>query len=142
MFDHFLLAGCLAVWCHFEFSTWNFFAVTTDNKFVIPDSPAVLPSITNKSLTQLAEDEGMVVEHRPVPFEEVASFKEVAVFGTAVVMTSIKRTVKGGEVRRGRRGEGGQRRLLLLLLLSSPLVLPLARLLLLLLLFSAGGYFL
>ena len=86
-----------------EFSTSNFFAVTQDNKFVTPDSPAVLPSITNKSLMQLAEDEGMVVEHRPVPFDEVASFKEVAACGTAVVMTTIKQIVKGGEVR----GTGG-----------------------------------
>lgn len=83
-----------------EFSTSNFFAVTHDNKFVSPDSPAVLPSITNKSLMQLAEDEGMTVEHRPVPFTEVASFKEVAACGTAVVMTTIKQIVKDGEVRR------------------------------------------
>lgn len=82
-----------------EFSTSNFFAVTYDNKFVSPDSPAVLPSITNKSLMQLAEDEGMTVEHRPVPFTEVASFKEVAACGTAVVMTTIKQIVKGDEVR-------------------------------------------
>ncbi|CAN0104214.1 unnamed protein product [Scytosiphon promiscuus] len=81
-----------------EFSTSNFFAVTQDNKFVTPKSPAVLPSITNKSLMQLAEDEGMVVEHRPVPFSEVASFKEVAACGTAVVMTTIKQIVKGGEI--------------------------------------------
>ncbi|CAM9770525.1 unnamed protein product [Ectocarpus sp. 13 AM-2016] len=81
-----------------EFSTSNFFAVTEDNKFVTPDSPAVLPSITNKSLMQLAEDEGMVVEHRPVPFDEVSSFKEVAACGTAVVMTTIKQIVKGGEI--------------------------------------------
>lgn len=74
--------------------------MTQDNKFVTPDSPAVLPSITNKSLMQLAEDEGMVVEHRPVPFDEVASFKEVAACGTAVVMTTIKQIVKGGEVSR------------------------------------------
>lgn len=74
--------------------------MTHDNKFVTPDSPAVLPSITNKSLMQLAEDEGMVVEHRPVPFSEVGSFKEVGACGTAVVMTTIKQIVKGGEVRR------------------------------------------
>ncbi len=87
-----------------EFSTSNFFAVTADNKFVTPDSPAVLPSITNKSLMQLAEDKGMVVEHRPVPFEEVASFKEVGACGTAMVMATIKQIVKGGEVRG--RGQG------------------------------------
>lgn len=82
-----------------EFSTSNFFGVTEDNRFVTPDSPAVLPSITNKSLMELAKDEGMTVEHRPVPFSEVASFKEVAACGTAVVMTSIKQIVKGDEVR-------------------------------------------
>lgn len=76
-----------------------------------PDSPAVLPSITNKSLMQLAEDEGMVVEHRPVPFDEVSSFKEVAACGTAVVMTTIKQIVKGGEVKRV--GGGRKRRVVL-----------------------------
>lgn len=81
-----------------EFSTSNFFGITEDNRFVTPDSPAVLPSITNKSLMELAEDEGMIVEHRPVPLSEVGSFKEVAACGTAVVMTSIKQIVKGGEV--------------------------------------------
>eukprot|EP00904_Undaria_pinnatifida_P004327 jgi/Undpi1/13896/HiC_scaffold_9.g03547.m1 len=81
-----------------EFSTSNFFAVTHDNKFVTPDSPAVLPSITNKSLMELARDQGMVVERRPVPFSEVGSFKEVAACGTAVVMTSIKSIVKGNEM--------------------------------------------
>lgn len=72
--------------------------MTHDNKFVTPDSPAVLPSITNKSLMELARDQGMVVERRPVPFSEVGSFKEVAACGTAVVMTSIKSIVKGNEV--------------------------------------------
>eukprot|EP00752_Nemacystus_decipiens_P007484 g6686.t1 len=81
-----------------EFSTSNFFAVTHDNKYVTPDSPAVLPSITNKSFMRLAEDEGMVVEQRPVPFDEVASFKEVGACGTALVMTTIKQIVKGGEI--------------------------------------------
>lgn len=76
--------------------------MTKDNKFVTPDSPAVLPSITNKSLMELAADMGMVVEQRPVPLTEVASFKEVAACGTAVVMTPIKKIVAGGEVRRAR----------------------------------------
>lgn len=83
--------------------------MTKDNKFVTPDSPAVLPSITNKSLMELAADIGMVVEQRPVPLTEVTSFKEVAACGTAVVVTPIKQIVSGGEVRRtggeGRREE-------------------------------------
>lgn len=47
---------------------------------------------------EIAEDEGMTVERRPVPFSEVSSFREVAACGTAVVMTSIKQIVRGGEV--------------------------------------------
>ena len=62
-----------------EFSTSNFFGIKHKNgnapkegdlkgsSYVTPKSDAVLPSITNKSLMQLAEAEGMKVEHRPVP---------------------------------------------------------------------------
>ncbi|CAM9216142.1 unnamed protein product [Choristocarpus tenellus] len=81
-----------------EFSTSNFFGVTADNRFVTPDSPAVLPSITNKSLMDLAADAGMVVEQRAVALKEVSEFVEVAACGTAVVMTSIKQIVHGVEV--------------------------------------------
>ncbi|CAM9492599.1 unnamed protein product [Discosporangium mesarthrocarpum] len=81
-----------------EFSTSNFFGITPDNRFVTPDSPAVLSSITNKSLMELARDAGMVVEKRPVPMAEVESFAEVAACGTAVVMTAIKQIVHGGEI--------------------------------------------
>ena len=47
-----------------EFSTSNFFGITKDGTYVTPGSPAVLPSITNKSLMQLAESEGRKVEPR------------------------------------------------------------------------------
>ena len=46
-------------------------------RYVTPDSPAVLPSITNKSLMELAADEGMTVERRRVSMSEVADFTEV-----------------------------------------------------------------
>lgn len=85
-------------WIAKEFSTSNFFAVTADNRFVTPDSPTVLPSITNKSLMQLAADQGMKVERRPVLMTELGSFSEVAACGTAVVITPIKQIVYGGEV--------------------------------------------
>jgi branched-chain amino acid aminotransferase len=84
-----------------EFSTSNFFAITKDGSaFVTPSSPTILPSITNKSLQQLAEDMGLRVEKRQVPISEVQSgaFGEVAACGTAVVLTGIKRIVCGGEV--------------------------------------------
>ena len=39
-----------------EFGTSNFFAITKDGKYVTPESPSVLPSVTNDSLLQLAKD--------------------------------------------------------------------------------------
>ena len=49
------------------------------------------PSITNKSLMQLAEDMGMKVERRPVPEEELLTFEEAGACGTAAVISPIER---------------------------------------------------
>ena len=76
-----------------EFSTSNFVGFSRDNKFVTPDSPSVLKSITNAALRLVAKDIGMQVEVRPLPFTEVASFKEVAACGTAVVLSQIQSCV-------------------------------------------------
>jgi branched-chain amino acid aminotransferase len=62
-------------------------------KYITPASSSILPSITNKSLQQLAESLGYEVERRPVPFEELAEFDEVAECGTAAVLTPIKKIV-------------------------------------------------
>ncbi len=80
-----------------EFGTSNFIAITDDGKYVTPESASILPSITNKALQTLAEDNGMTVERRPVPWEEVASFAEVAACGTAVVITPVNEIVRGDE---------------------------------------------
>ena len=58
-----------------------------------PKSESILPSITNKSLQQLAEYLGYTVERRQVPFEELAEFSETAECGTAAVITPIKKIV-------------------------------------------------
>lgn len=47
----------------------NFFGIK-DNTYITPKSSSILPSITNKSLMQLAEDMGMTVERRPIAEEE------------------------------------------------------------------------
>ena len=73
-----------------EFSSSNFFGIK-GNKYITPDSHTVLPSITNKSLIQVAEDLGYEVERRPIPVEELATFDEVGECGTAVVITPISR---------------------------------------------------
>lgn len=68
----------------------NFFGIR-QNKYITPKSSSILPSITNMSLRQLAEDMGMEVEVRPVPIEELAEFDEVGACGTAAVISPIKR---------------------------------------------------
>ena len=68
----------------------NFFGIK-DNKYITPQSTSILPSITNKSLMQLAEDMGMTVERRQIPEDELATFEEAAECGTAAVVTPIER---------------------------------------------------
>lgn len=68
----------------------NFFGIK-DNTYITPKSTSILPSITNKSLIQLAEDIGMKVERRPVPVEELATFEEAGACGTAAVISPILR---------------------------------------------------
>ena len=60
-----------------------------------PKSDAILASITNKSLMELANDSGMEVQHRPVAMQELMDghFKEAAACGTAVVVTPIKQVI-------------------------------------------------
>ena len=78
-------------------------------KYVTPKSEAILASITNKSLMEIAADEGhsisntstwinrllgLEVEMRPIHIDEVASFQEVAACGTAVgTFTSSPHTI-------------------------------------------------
>ena len=66
----------------------NFFGIK-DNTYVTPKSTSILPSITNKSLMQLAEDFGMKVERRQIPEEELETFEEAGACGTAAVISPI-----------------------------------------------------
>ncbi|MBR5918897.1 MAG: branched-chain amino acid aminotransferase, partial [Prevotella sp.] len=58
----------------------NFFGVKNDT-YITPQSTSILPSITNKSLMQIAEDSGMKVERRPIPIEELDTFEEAGACG-------------------------------------------------------------
>ncbi len=66
----------------------NFFGIK-NNTYVTPLSTSILPSITNKSLMQLAEDLGLKVERRPIPEEELETFEEAGACGTAAVISPI-----------------------------------------------------
>ena len=76
-----------------EFGTSNFIAITQDGSYLTPDSPSVLPSVTNKTLMTLAEEEDLTVEQRPISFDEIKTFSEVGACGTAVVITPVNRIV-------------------------------------------------
>lgn len=66
----------------------NFYAIK-DNTYITPASESILPSITNKSLRQIARDMGMKVEERHIPYEELETFEEVGACGTAAVCSPI-----------------------------------------------------
>ena len=66
----------------------NFFGIR-NNTYITPKSTSILPSITNKSLRQIALDLGMTVEERPVPIEELETFEECGACGTAAVISPI-----------------------------------------------------
>ncbi len=68
----------------------NFFGIK-NNTYITPKSSSILPSITNKSLMQLAEDMGMIVERRQMPEEELATLEEAGACGTAAVISPILR---------------------------------------------------
>ena len=68
----------------------NFFGIK-NNTYVTPKSSSILPSITNKSLMQLAMDMGLKVERRQIPEEELATFEEAGACGTAAVISPIER---------------------------------------------------
>jgi len=73
-----------------EVGAANFFAITKDNKFVTPNSPSILPSVTRRSLLQVAKDYlGMDAEERDVYIDELDQFAEAGACGTAAVITPI-----------------------------------------------------
>lgn len=71
-----------------EFGTSNFIAIK-GNTYLTPESNSILPSITNKSLMDIAALLGMNVEKRPIAIDEVEHFDEVGAVGTAAVITPV-----------------------------------------------------
>ena len=76
----------------------NFIFVTKDNKFVTPKSDSILPSITRRSLMEVAEKYlGLTVEHREVFFEELKYFAECGLCGTAAVISPVGKIYDHGK---------------------------------------------
>lgn len=76
----------------------NLIFVTKDNKVVTPKSSSILPSITRRSLLQIAKDYlGLEVEEREVYFSEVKDFAECGLCGTAAVISPVGKIVDHGK---------------------------------------------
>ncbi len=76
----------------------NFLFVTKDDTLVTPKSPSILPSITRRSLTYVAEHYlGMKVEEREVLFDELPDMKECGLCGTAAVISPVGRIDNKGK---------------------------------------------
>ncbi len=66
----------------------NFFGIK-EGKYITPASHSILPSITNMSLQQIAQDQGLTVEARPIEVSELPTFEEAGSCGTAAVISPI-----------------------------------------------------
>lgn len=76
----------------------NFLFVTKDGKVVTPKSDSILPSITRRSLIQVAKDYlGLEAEEREVYVDELKDFAECGLCGTAAVISPVGKIVNHGK---------------------------------------------
>lgn len=76
----------------------NFLFVTKDGKVVTPKSDSILPSITRRSLIQVAKDYlGLEAEEREVYVDELEDFAECGLCGTAAVISPVGKIVDHGK---------------------------------------------
>ena len=76
----------------------NFLFVTRDGKVVTPKSNSILPSITRRSLIQVAQEYlGLEAEEREIPLEEVKDMAECGLCGTAAVISPVGKIVDHGK---------------------------------------------
>jgi len=66
----------------------NFFGIK-EHTYITPCLLSILPSITNMSLEQIAEDIGLKVERRRVAVDELETFEEAGACGTAAIISPI-----------------------------------------------------
>ena len=72
--------------------------ITKDGKLVTPKSNSILPSITRRSILQVARDYlGMETEEREIYLDEVKDFAECGLCGTAAVISPVGKIVDHGK---------------------------------------------
>ena len=76
----------------------NVIFITKDGKLVTPKSNSILPSITRRSILQVARDYlGMETEEREIYLDEVKDFAECGLCGTAAVISPVGNIVDHGK---------------------------------------------
>ena len=76
----------------------NFLFVTRDGKVVTPKSDSILPSITRRSLIQVAQEYlGLEAEEREITLEEVKDMAECGLCGPAAVISPVGKIVDHGK---------------------------------------------
>ena len=76
----------------------NIIFITKDGKLVTPKSNTILPSITRRSIVQVAKEYlGMEAEEREVYVSELGDFAECGLCGTAAVVSPVGKIVDHGK---------------------------------------------
>ena len=76
----------------------NIIFITKDNKVVTPKSSTILPSITRRSLLEVASKYlGLETEEREISVDEIKDFSEAGLCGTAAVISPVGCIVNHGE---------------------------------------------
>lgn len=76
----------------------NFLFVTKDGKVVTPKSSSILPSITRRSLIQVAKEYlGLEAEEREIYVDELKDMAECGLCGTAAVISPVGKIVDHGK---------------------------------------------
>ncbi|KAK3989921.1 glycosyltransferase family 20-domain-containing protein [Cladorrhinum sp. PSN332] len=81
-----------------EFSTSGFIGVVADGEdditLVVPDSKAVIDSVTSDSVQEIGRSFGWKVEKRAISYSELPNFTEVLAAGTAAALVPIRSITK------------------------------------------------
>jgi branched-chain amino acid aminotransferase len=90
-----------------ESGSSNFYAII-GRTYATPASPSILPSVTNMSVRQIAQDLGLKVEQRPLSVDELPTFNEAGCLGTAAVITPVETiTYRGKDYVYAKDGKAG-----------------------------------
>ncbi|SFV39703.1 branched-chain amino acid aminotransferase [Ligilactobacillus acidipiscis] len=72
-----------------EFGGANFFGITKEGQFVTPKSNSILPSITKRSLLEVAKRQGLDPIETQIKFADIDQFVEAGAMGTAAVISPV-----------------------------------------------------